>query len=869
VAVYDDQDQNAEPGAKSRALHNSAADISGMEREAAKGNPLTKLSSKKSDPEADAFFKNTEASESGGLYHHEGETKGEPQAKGMRGWLQKQSKRRKKMLLAAGGGAAVAIAGIAIIAVMMGSLIIPNFMASVTGYQLARVTRTTVATQSKALAQKVAIDGADDGTYQKFKNKVNEKYPGLKEKWSKLDKWRPAKMMRNLAATSQLDFQYSPPKGVGSRVKLERVVIGGTGVDIPQNTYNTLGKLQNPQSYILDRLDARKDLKAAIKAAMPNSNFLVRAKVAKAIRAKIGARLFRWNEENKKKLNGADKATQDVENLKESRRIATNGGSSAAEAAEKGLSDESKKALRDAIEAQNKCFGDDTCVKEVLKQGGGLSQPAAAAIEATVGDTLFNKLMKGFLGTISPIYGAAVPICLIYEGSTINSEETMSNNMAEEERTFTSNASAADQQRAGSPNVSGEEIGALARQYGQVGRSIPQQRAYGITSNTDDQFSPQASAGGTYEPNILTTVFGSGIQGLADQMDSVCPVITNPAAGVGLAALELIPGVNAGITAAGEVTAQVVTRVIAKQVTQVVRNLFTKKAAAKFTAITVGTAGAAWLARLIVMQHMGAPADGTAIGEGYTSQVDSGGNLYGNDLDRQQNFAGPLPNKQVALLNPVDQQYRQGQFASQSAFQRYFAITNPGSLMNRLAVTTASYTNLQSLSSFLASIPHFLNPVAAFSKLADLVHPFNRMALAADSTTDNQNYHNIQWGWRTDEEAAFEKDPQYSLFTNEEELEKSGKSDSISEDYGKCFTEDIGTLLADQDLVRDTNGNIVSDEGDCAPDNYSPTSSTAGADGIPQLKFKDDDAAMAFRWRVSQRYNKNLDEALNISEVAK
>jgi hypothetical protein len=365
----------------------------------------------------------------------------------------------------------------------------------------------------------------------------------------------------------------------------------------------------------------------------------------------------------------------------------------------------------------------------------------------------------------------------------------------------------------------------------------------------------------------LTTLFGSGIKGLADGMDNVCPTITNPAFGVGAAALEIIPGVGQGLAAAGEVTAQVVSRVIAKQVTQVVRNLFTKKAAAKFTAITVGTAGAAWLARLIVMQHMGAPADGTAIGEGYTSQVDSGGNLYGNDLDRQQNFAGPLNNKQVALLNPVDQQYRQEQFAAQSAYQRYFAVTNPGSLMNRLAVTVGSYTNLQSLSSFLASIPHYLNPVAAFSKLANLVHPFNRVALAADSTTDNQNYHNIQWGWRTDEEAAFEKDPTYDMFTNEEILEQSKKSPSISEKYGKCFTEDQGTLLADQDLQRDENGDIVSNAGDCAPDNYSPVSSTMGADGIPQLKFKDDDAAMAFRWRVSKRYNMNLDEALNISEV--
>lgn len=825
MAVYDDEHKDS-----------GSDDILGRERAAAKGNSPEGSDAKGEEHPTDLKSKEEK---SGGNFDFHHEEDGE--AKGFRGKIRKLNKKRKRMIIAAGGGAVAVCAILMIVAFIAGSLLIPNFARSIVAYQLARVTRESVTTQAKTTAQKVAIDSASDNVYQQAK----AKYEKLRNNtWGKLDKYRPAQVMKNMKTTGKLDYQYSEPSKVLKRSQVVRVIIDGEGYDIKQAS--TLQDIRHPIQYIRNELQNRTTINTALKGALRGSNFLVRSKVAKQIRAELKVKLWRWSAEDRKKLRNSNKTTQDVHNAQKSYAVATSGGQASTKAANGAKSDDIKEAAAEAAEEQNACYKDAKCTEETLKKGGGLSQKALDVIESTVGESKFNSV----LSAVSPAYAVAVPICLVYDGSTVNSADTIDTNSEELQRTFVSVSSAGDEQKAG--DAPGEGVGALSRQLGQVGRSNAQQRASGVPVDTSKSFSPQASAGGSYEHNILQALFPDWLVApITPILDEACPVVTNPIVGGILVGLNIIPGVGAGLQAAGQVTTRVVARTIATSVGNVVRDMFTKKSLQQITTTTVATVGATLLARLIVMQHMGAVTDGSAQGTMYANQVDMGGNLHGQELDRKQNFGAPLTNQEVALLQPIDQEFTRSQFASQSFFNRYLSITNPGSLMNRVAVSVGTNANLQSLSSMISSATNVLNPVNLLSKIGTIFHPFAKVSAASEA--DKQNYGNVQWGWTAAEENAFTNDPKYEMLPNQEALDASGEAKDIEEDYGKCFSSSLGQLLAAGDIIRDENGNIVQDEGDCSPENL----------GMDNPDYGD----LVFRWRVAMRYSLGLDELLNQQEV--
>lgn len=867
MAVYDDEKQRTDSGisddelrqltgigedeedAMDREAHNGAADdILSREEEASRGsvpwNPkvgsgdhraMEKV--REGNREIKEKLRNTE-NRSGDFGFRE---EGGGQTKGLRSKLGRLNKKRKRLLIAAGAGGALLLGILAILAFFLGSLLIPNFVSSVATYQFARVTRETLNTQTKATAQKVAIDSATDNVYRQAK----AKYEKLRNNtWGKLDKYRPAKVMKNLKATKKLDYQYGEPSKVLKRARIVKVIIDGKSYEVKGAA--SLGDIRNPIKYVQAKIQTRIAINTALKGALRGSNFLVRSKVAKQIRAELKVKLFAWSKADKEKLRNSNKTTQDVLNAQKSYQTATNSGTTSAKASQGTKSDDIKETAEKASDAQDACYKDAKCTEETVKKGGGLSQKAVAAIESTVGESAFNKV----LNVISPAYAVAVPICLVYDGSTVNSADTIDTNNDQLQRSFNRVSSAGDQQERGEAPAEG--IGALSRQLGQTGRSIPQQRASGVPVDTTESFSPQASAGGSYEHNILDALFPTIVADLiSPTLDKACPVITDPVVGGILAGLNIIPGVGAGLQAAGQVTTRVIARTIATSVGNVVRNMFTKKSLQQITTTTVATVGATLLARLIVMQHMGAVTDGTAQGTMYADQIDMGGNINAQELDRKQNMGAPLTNQSVSQLRSIDQEFTRSQFASQSFFNRYFSITNPGSFMNRLAVTTGTHFNLQSLSSTMSSLPQILNPMNILTKLGNIFHPFGKVSAASE--VDKENYGNVQWGWTAAQEKAFTSDPKYEMLANQEALDDSGKEEDIQEDYGKCFEKSIGQLLADGDIIRDANGNIVYDEGDCSPENL----------GMDNPDYGD----LVFRWRVAMRYSLGVDELLNQQEI--
>ena len=84
---------------------------------------------------------------------------------------------------------------------------------------------------------------------------------------------------------------------------------------------------------------------------------------------------------------------------------------------------------------------------------------------------------------------------------------------------------------------------------------------------------------------------------------------------------------------------------------------------------------------------------------------------------------------------------------------------------------------------------------------------------------------------------------------------KSGKEPEIATTYGKCFdgSETIGDMLANGDIVRKSNGDIVPDQGLCSPKNL----------GTANTKYHD----LVFRWRVAQGYKNSLDQLSQTQDV--
>jgi hypothetical protein len=139
---------------------------------------------------------------------------------------------------------------------------------------------------------------------------------------------------------------------------------------------------------------------------------------------------------------------------------------------------------------------------------------------------------------------------------------------------------------------------------------------------------------------------------------------------------------------------------------------------------------------------------------------------------------------------------------------------------------------------------------------------FSRGTLAA--SLNNSTYNIVQWGWSTNEENLIDNDPSYDPLENANILTNSGQANVIQNKYGKCFTDDIGTLLTDGSVNRDNDGNLQ-DSGLCSPSNLSYDSpDPLATDNNAESTHKQD---LIFRWRLDQSYQSTLTELASIQNV--
>ncbi|CAN5427294.1 hypothetical protein BH09PAT4_BH09PAT4_03280 [soil metagenome] len=750
------------------------------------------------------------------------------------------SKFKKKWVIAAafgGGGLGMLVL---LLVLLVGTLKIPHLAENITAYQFARVTQQMSRNTSRVLSDKISVDSAKKAVY----DKLEQRYATVgkaKEAWAKLDKFRPNKVISNMQSSGQASLEYKPDK-------FGRPVLAGiqlTDRSIPVSNTNTLTKLIPGFKLARDvkfSTDVAPRLNTAIKANAWGP--IIRGRVAKQIRKELGVSLIAWKVGEFKGKN-AEKARILVEQQAHE-KISGNTKDSV-------KTQPLKDSANAAVEAEEKAVANETSLKRIIKNGGKIQE-----VKDSITKSLKESPYITSLKFINGFYGMAVPVCIVYEGSVEHSGPTINQQSEAQQKAYYLVASAADEQKDGT-NGSAEATGAFNEKLGDINGSIPMQRASGASVDTTGYMSTEAGAGGgTF--SLANALFGQGaaVSFINWAGDNLCPKLTDTKIATAVGAANIVAIFLSGGGAAGaEGAAQkAATTALGKVAEKIAATVIRKKGAVNVsgkigdiltdtTKSAAKIAGATILAKLIVMSKSGYTNNGLEQGKDFAAMADSGGNIAGNELDRKQFYGRPLTKDEAAVSAGQTMAFVNEQNASKSTFQRYFALSNPQSLLTRFATTSATLISNAKAPSLLKQLGNLLDPTTLFSSLFSHLNPQTVHASAAQDAV-MLNYGNVQFGFSSKEQSVMDTDPTYGLLENRRLLDESGKEDDIESDYGKCFTESLGDLISGGDIVLDDNNNVKDNEGDCAPAKLT----------LGSAKYGD----MVFRWRVAHSYDGTLDQ---------
>lgn len=752
-------------------------------------------------------------------------------------------KNRKKLLLLGGIPSLLILMAVLFLSILLPSLKLPQLAFHIEEYRLVRLTRTFYKQASILTTEKIAVDAADGSA---------ESLTKASETGVKLASLRPQAVIDNMKANGILGFETG--KGPLGTQKITAVKIKVNGqervIEAPKKQFG------RPIANYKDRLRFASQINSSVHDALRGNNYLVRSRASKLLLNGFGWKL-RWWENKGAKYLGLDQNKADQLALQETtQKITTTPNDPAVKGSTKGSKVSGvNDAAQKANNAVTDCEAAPVCAKKIIDTGE-LPPEVTSKIDGIV-NMLDGKATAGkILGIISPIYGIGMPVCIIYDGSVQASDAFVNSQNIAATKTFLAVASAADQQKKG--DVTAQAVGAFNRRVGDIANSIPEKIARGESVDTSAEVSPQAAKSGEF--SIFNLIFSGGSIGTVANTvaNKVCPYITDTGINIGLGVVYsvlalLSGGAEQGVgDAASGVISRVASKIAQKFVTTEGRATLKntgKKYAASSVKSGVATEGATYLARMLVLAEMGAFYNGTSK-DNLANEADAGGVAYAQEMQRQQQFGRPLTANEVKTAQVADNNYLAAQKNHQSTFERYFALSNPDSLAASLAMKAADL-KLNTITGFFLNIPKALGSI--FLPLSHLLHP----AVLAASSSDT-NYGVVQWGWSTDEEALIDSES-FSPLENAQILNdaKDNNGQPISKDildkYGKCFTADIGTLLTDGSVGRDSDGNLL-DSSLCSPSNLGP--------GNPEFGDK-----MVFRWRLDQSYQSTLNELIDVQSV--
>ncbi len=839
--VYDDEDQQTSAGSHS-ATDDELRRITGInENEEADIESRAEQGSEAEATEKNKLFRNdTETSTASDTEHSLFNPHGDKKSllKGYRGKVGSLLKNKWFIGVGIAGSGIVTI--ILIIFFMMAALKVPHLAENITTYQFARVTRQMTQNTNRIVAEKAGIDSAEKSVFQRLKSKYTSGGGRLAEKWAKLDRFRPNKVLTNMQGSGELKFNYKT-SALG-RTKLTSVTMRDRTVPL-RNT--TGAKSLIPGFKFADNVNFAKDFAPTLNESMRTNNVgpIIRGQVAKNIRKKLGIGLIAWKI-GEYKGKTAQQARLQIE------RDANKAISTANETSPKAKN--LKEAVDDAKAAEEKTIADDKKLATTIENDGRMVDVEEAIKKGTT-----TSVTEKVVGAINSSYAIALAMCIVYEGSVTNAGPTIDAQTTAQQKAYYFVSSAADEQKDGLASDA-LPVGALNQKLGDISNTNAMRRASGSTFSTAGTLSPQATTNGSF--SVLDALLGSSrfTKIINATADKACPVMTNiyVAGAVGIGSLIVAFFTGGTSHAAMEAAGHAAELGIKKIVTRVAKSLIQKETygnlSVKVKAVvgdlvksTAKIAAATTLARIIVMSESGYLNNGVEQGADFANLADSGGNVASGEINRQQFYARPLTKQEAAATAEQTVQYVRTQNATKSSYQRYFALRNPQSAVSRLAMSTQSFASSLSIS----SIPTFLGNLFSINTWGSiagaLTAPLVHAAPTANATA--MFYGNIQWDFSLEEQQLLTTDS-YSMLENQRILDASGKEDDIEGTYGECFSGDVslGTLISDEYIQRDDDGNVIPDKGLCSPDNLGPHNPQYGD--------------LVFRWRVARGYDNTLDQ---------
>lgn len=750
------------------------------------------------------------------------------------------NKKKQALVLS---GPIILILLIAVILFLMSMLKIPNYAENIAAYRLARTASQFAKTSSRIETQKLKVSTIESDVV--YKEKIYDKYSKMRgATWGKFDKYRPGLTYENMKADNKVKFNettYKTKLGF-ERSKITSIVIGGEEIKLNEQKFGRILSNRN------ERIAFNAKLQANIDAALKSNDSIVRSKVAAKIRADLGIKLKFWDNKGKKYRGlKADEAQRLL--LEESKEKITKSSSTP------GITEDTKKSTDAVKKALDECITDEKCAQELID---GEDLPEKISKELNSSAAISNS--KKIIGATSTAYAIAAPICMIYEGSIVNSSDDIDAANASSTASFYALASAADQQKAG--DTSHEAVGAFNKKIGE-GDSVPDQYMRGDTPDTSLETSPQTGGTGIY--TIANTFIPN--EQIANTVNSTassqCPVFTSVAFGVGTAVVEtaataILSVFTGGGAAAGK---EALKQGAVKGITQVVKTTTKRVGEAAIKTKTYSTAaknigtfgkrfgrdfvaieGATVLAKLIVLSKSGLLEDGgTTHSTAFKNQVDKGANNHNNDLNRQMNYAAPMSSKNVEIDNGQIAAYLNKKEGTKPLSERYFAINNPKSITSKTIYKIATVRN------------QGINITKSFSTIIgnSLLIPTKALGIHRASAAEplSEHYGIVQWGW-TQEEEALKDTETYSILENALALDNSGQTEAIEQKYGTCFTDSMGTLLSNGDIKRNESGDVLEDDSRCSPKSLGPNNKDYGD--------------LVFRWRIDKEYQNVLEQNTEI-----
>jgi len=786
-----------------------------------------------------------------------------------------KSKTKKKILKKLSPLIAI-LAAIILFIIILSLLKVPNYASNIAGYRLVRSAMDYAKTSSEIDAAKLAESAIEKDSV--WKTVVSDKYSSMRSAtWGKFDSYRPDFLYKNLNASGELGYKTVESRVLGiKRVKITDVIIKGEEIPIPKTN-----RLLNPIEAFKERADFSAKLNAAVDDAVHPANSLVKGSVAAKIRGKLGIKLYWW-EKAGGKFKGKDTKQAAVEEYKNSvERLSVE---------PKGEAFPSGVDNSVVTEAQKACDAKPACIEETIAKGkappditkSGLPEEVSVALEKETSD----GILKNIVGVVSPVYEIALPLCLIYSGSVVNAKNPIDEQSASAVKSFYAVQSAADQQKSG--KTTGEAVGAFNEKLGD-GDSVIDQYSRGEKPDTTVEKSPQSGLTGEF--TLLNRFFGNNtaIATLNSQMSSVCDELTNVwlnlGVGVGIIIWKVVSGffsggtIPAAETAAEEaikigIETEVKTSVKKAVVGGFLKGLIFKNVeigvatgiktkiggfVAKFAGNLAGIEAFTYLAKMVVLSNTGQINDGgRAYSTGFKNIADMGGDIQNNELERQMNYGAPLNDKEVAMDDMRVAKFINTQESRKPISEKYFALSDSHSAI-AIFSNQLRYTAVIQSGQFIS---HFLRSFSScFKQFMTILSP---KTFAASDTAVSTHYGIVQWGWSDEEQSLVDTNQSYTVLENALYLsDRQSQVDQISKLYGHCFTDSMGTLLSQGDILRDDNGDVLesgshstgpSDEGDCSPKSL----------GLRNPQFGD----LVFRWRLDQKRQATLDHNISIQGLS-